>query len=352
MTKRILIVTPGSDSRTGGVERFNHLVAAALAVEHDVSFVETRRPSPPRLAALGWLQESAATASLIKSSKPDLILTGVTVGWSFDPTIPRIHVCHGTMVNNAWASRGEPPRARVSAALGGGLAEGLATRRAHLVAVSESTAEELRRVTFVRRKIDVIENGVDASLFKPINRLEARRALGWDPEDRLALFVGRPELRKGIDIATEAAHRAKVRLLIAGSRGHEGAEWLGLQSPERLALCYSAADFVVFPTRYEACSYAVLEAIASGSRLLTTRVGWSKDAARREPLFERLLLPPTVEAFSTAMSRQQSDPSEDVARAAIRRIVTERNSLSAFSDKWRSCVAHVLATGADWGRAK
>ena len=43
---------------------------------------------------------------------------------------------------------------------------------------------------------------------------------------------------------------------------------------------YSAANIFVFPTRYEGCSYSLLEAMACELPVLTTQVGYAKDLHR------------------------------------------------------------------------
>ena len=345
---RVIIVTPSADTRVGGVERFSNLLDAALRPTFDTEFFEVRRaPRGNRLAALGWLRDSRATAEAIaRLGHADLVITGVTVGANFDPRVPRIHVCHGTMPKNAAAAKGEPLRARASAMIGGGAAERLATRSAtEVVAVSRMTGRELSTTLGARRPVRIIENGIDPAIFRPRDRVSARLQLGWEPEEKIALFVGRPELRKGIDIAAKSTQSAGWELYVAGSQPHSRGRWVGLLDEATLPLAYSAADAVIFPTRYEACSYTLLEAIACGATVLTTSTGWASDVAKENPRFADSLIEPNVSAFTQALLEFRARKDElSSAFASVRDRVMSRNTFEQFGKQWLELCSEVLAT--------
>src|SRR6185437_10251940 len=67
----------------------------------------------------------------------------------------------------------------------------LLPRATRLVAVSRALADELAALGVAREHIAVVENGVDASLFQPRDRAEARAALGLPAAGRVAVYVGR-----------------------------------------------------------------------------------------------------------------------------------------------------------------
>jgi glycosyltransferase involved in cell wall biosynthesis len=154
-------------------------------------------------------------------------------------------------------------------------------------------------------KLHRIPIGIDVDTFafrKPERRLEARRALGL-PES--AFVVGsfqkdgvgweeglEPKLIKGPDVLLAVAERLRQRvpelmfLLTGPARGYviEGLERLGV--PHRHVLlpdvdvvpqAYAAIDACVVTSRDEGGPRSVLEAMATGVPLVTTRAGQAID---------------------------------------------------------------------------
>lgn len=155
-----------------------------------------------------------------------------------------------------------------------------ATRK--VVAVSNKIAEELAAIGVDRDRIIVIHNGVDTEQFRP--GVGDRSQFGLPVEQRLFLFVGDIRTpRKGLDIVLEAMSLIEnIHLAVAGAM--EGSPFpervsdLGLGSRVHflgkvadVPTLMRAADAFVFPSRYEAMSLVILEAMASGLPILTAR---------------------------------------------------------------------------------
>jgi glycosyltransferase involved in cell wall biosynthesis len=207
------------------------------------------------------------------------------------------------------------------------------------VAVSESAAREVRR--YFRLGVhEVIPNGVDTDLFRPRDRAEARRRLGLEGDARLALFVGRTEARKGADLLLPACARAGFELVVAGRNTLDGARELGVLSPEDTAWAYAAADCVLFPTRYEACSWVVLEALASGTPLVTTRVGWMETFLRELPAYRALSVWPEVDDVAAGLRALAEDPRPDLT-AAARAWMEQNGSYERFAERWGALIDRV-----------
>ena len=214
-------------------------------------------------------------------------------------------------------------------------------RAGELVVVSESAAEETARY-YGRAPTRVIPNGVDIDLFRPQDRRQARHRLGLDGEGPLALYVGRPDYRKGADLLMDSAQMAGWRLLHAGARGIPGAHNLGVIDPARLADAYAAADCLLFPTRYEACSYVILEALACGTPAVTTRVGWTRTLLREFPHYDALCVRPDVQDI-TARLRWLRQADTAPLMSDVRRFVSEHNSLECFRSNWLALIEQVMA---------
>lgn len=168
---------------------------------------------------------------------------------------------------------------------------------AHRVVVVP-TADEgrtLRRVYGrVRPSVEVIPHGVDLERFRPPTpqaRSVARAALLLDPEDRVALFIGHEFERKGLTIAIDALVMAStVLLLVIGGTApmvesaRRRAEDAGVADrvlfvgPQQdLEPFLSAGDVLAFPSARESSGLVVLEALASGLPVVSTRVGVAVD---------------------------------------------------------------------------
>jgi len=328
------------------VERVCAQIGAVLEIEGwDVSIVGPSRPVGRWEFRLGLgypAQTWSATATVRGKPAPDLVVTNGFLGAGAPWRIPRIHLYHGTMVGNTKAQGNTLPlRERLRRTVSAGLTEALAGRGARrIVCVSELVAEEVHR--YYRLRADaVIPNSVDTKLFAPRDMHEARDRLGLPQTGRYALFVGRLEHGKGSDLVLQGARRGGYELLIAGATGTPGSRHLGVLEPEALAHAYAASDCVLLPSRYEGCSLVVLEALASGRPLLTTRVGWMSTFLRGVPDYDKLCVEANVEDIARrlhALSSEQTEPLCSRARA----FVLEHNGGERWSRRWQELISGLV----------
>jgi glycosyltransferase involved in cell wall biosynthesis len=146
-----------------------------------------------------------------------------------------------------------------------------------VIAVSEFTRTELVELLAVPpEKIAVIPNGID----------DAFRADGPAAEGEYVLTVGTLEPRKNLARTAEAARRLGVELRVVGERGwggvaagSNGVRWLGRVPDEELAALYRGARVVAYPSLYEGFGIPVLEAMACGAPVVTSRGGATEEVA-------------------------------------------------------------------------
>ena len=169
--------------------------------------------------------------------------------------------------------------------------------RTHRAVVALTTTEAaLLRSTYgrVRAPIHVIPNGVDIERFRPpdaAERVQARAELGVVDDRMIAVFIGHEFERKGLPIAMEALRTAPDMLLlvIGGSpdmirRAQAQARTAGVGERVHFAGTHRdpipfiwASDVLVLPSAYEANALVVLEALACGLPVVSTRVGFAPD---------------------------------------------------------------------------
>lgn len=149
-------------------------------------------------------------------------------------------------------------------------------------------------------RIAIVAPGVDHAFFGPGDRAQARRAVGFDPDDPVVIFVGRIQPLKGLTVAVDALaqvvatpglERATL-VVIGGPSGPHGAEELaevrrraraaGLedrirmlapQSHELLSTSLRAADVAIVPSHSESFGLVALEAAACGLPVVAAAVG-------------------------------------------------------------------------------
>jgi glycosyltransferase involved in cell wall biosynthesis len=171
--------------------------------------------------------------------------------------------------------------------------ESIAFRRAGtIVAVSERVRDEIAATGVDRRKIQVIHNGVDLDEFSP--GVALRSKLGLPARGILVLFAGDMTTpRKNLDSLLHAivdlddVHVAAVGLL-RGNEYPSMAKKLGLDGRVHflgyrrdIADIMRAVDLFVFPSRYEACSLVLLEALASALPVITTSTAGGAEIVAR-----------------------------------------------------------------------
>jgi glycosyltransferase involved in cell wall biosynthesis len=344
-------MSPKPESNAGGVERFCWLLAEILQEQGWRTSIVGPSRQPGRWtfrfggSPLLWsVSTGRAVAAL--DGHPDLIVGNGFLGVGAPRGVPRIQVFHGTSAAEILAVRGSLPRRDfLRRLLGYWPLEAFTCRAGQLVVVSDSAAEETARY-YRHPAARVIANGVDTEVFQPRDRAAARERLGLERDASYALFVGRPEYRKGADLLLPACQAAGWQLLHAGARGIPGASSLGVLTPEQLTDAYAAADCVLFPTRYEACSYVILEALACGTPVVTTRLGWTRTLLERLPRYEQLCVRPEVGDIAARLRRLADGDTDGDTRELMGEVgafVREHNSLARFRADWLETIEQVTA---------
>ncbi len=240
------------------------------------------------------------------------------------------------------------------------------------VQVSNRAMEELVLGTGIApEKVFRIPIGVDTDRFglrDAASRREARRELGL-PES--AFVVGsfqkdgvgwgeglEPKLIKGPDVLLDVAGRfarevSELRFLLTGpARGYvaAGLERLGipfeharLPDLDAVSRAYRAIDLCLVTSRDEGGPKAVLESMATGVPLVTTRVGQAADLVRDgENGWLREV--EDAEGLAAAAAHVAASPAAELERVAdSARETAVANAWEALRPRWRELLAGFVA---------
>jgi glycosyltransferase involved in cell wall biosynthesis len=128
-------------------------------------------------------------------------------------------------------------------------------------------ADHLRRQLDTTAPTHVIPSGLDLDLLRRTPRDEARRQLGFAPDERLVLFVGRPhQARKRYELARQAVEllneRLPARLVVGWGMAHT-----------QIPLFMSACDVLIVTSMQEGSPNVVKEALACDLPVVSVPVG-------------------------------------------------------------------------------
>ena len=253
-------------------------------------------PSVPTQKPYRFMLATRSTSRIVAHERPDLIEVGST--W-FAPWLAHL-ATRRVDVPAVWFYHSNFPRViapwpetagrvkRAAAEFAWGYVRRLGRMVRATLAPSDFVARELERVGVER--VVRVGLGVDLERFHPERRAmaaETRRRHGL-PEGPLAIYVGRLAGEKEVDLLLtawrEVERRTGTRLVLVGdgpSRrrlqrrpGSERMLWLPFQQErERLADLLASVDLAVSPCSIETFGLSALEALASGTPLLSADRG-------------------------------------------------------------------------------
>lgn len=170
--------------------------------------------------------------------------------------------------------------------------------RSNLTIVTLSTwqTEQAKQSMLNRFQIHQIPNGIDTEAYQPLDPDQCRSVLGIPPRKKVLMFAA-PNLThfwKGGDLLLQALQglpeslKSETILLLLGERGEVISETVDLQtlnlgyvSNDRLkAMCFSAADLFVHPTRADSLPLVLIESMACGTPMVSFKVGGVPDLVR------------------------------------------------------------------------
>jgi glycosyltransferase involved in cell wall biosynthesis len=221
-----------------------------------------------------------------------------------------------------------------------------------VVAVSRDLARKVGELGADPARVHLVYNGVDASVFRPGDRAEARRQLGLDPDRPAVLYVGNLLPVKGPDVLIDACARLAGRgvgfdLHVVGKgplrptlerqaadRGvGDRVRFHGVIAHDRLPVWFRAASLLALPSRSEGVPNVLLEASACGTPFVASRVGGVPEVAHLGA--GRLAPPGDPDGLADAIAATIANPPPPGAgRAGRTQADVARDLAAVFEAAW------------------
>ncbi len=241
---------------------------------------------------LHWINQGMLSLGTIRK----ILRSGKPVVWTMHDIWPATGLCHVTLGCRYFTSVCHQCRLLP----GGGSDNDLSTsvwrkkermldgESIFFVACSRWLAGEAKASGLLKgQKITSIPNPIDTHIYKPGDRMEARRRLGLKEDRQYILFASQRATNenKGMDYLIEACRQLhdlpQVTVLILGGHAEEVAPQLSLDAvplgyvndERRIVEIYQAADVFVLPSLSENLPNTIMEAMACGLPCVGFRVG-------------------------------------------------------------------------------
>lgn len=187
-----------------------------------------------------------------------------------------------------------------------------------ILTLSEASRRELIKIGLSENKIDTYTYWVDQDIFKPFNKIEAKKSIGWEGKF-VVLFVGRFIEIKGIDILLELAKSVDKNIYFAfigdgplsfkiknRSRLFYNIIFIGKIDNFGLPLYYNATDILCVPSQYEeGFGRVIIEALSCGTPVIASNRGGIPEAVNDKVC---ILAEPTVENLKHVIESLYTSP--------------------------------------------
>ena len=240
-----------------------------------------------------------------------------------------------------------------------------------MVATSPQERDHMRSLVSTKGNLCVIPCGTDIQRFGSVSRSVARQRLGISPDAKVVFYIGRFDPRKGIETLVRAMGRSQFRAddrlqLIVGGGSRPGRSdgnerdhiecivadldighfttFPGRISDEDLPAYYAAADVCVVPSHYEPFGLVAIEAMASSTPVVASKVGGLQYSIANEET-GLLVRAQDPDAFVTAIDRILADPDwRDRLGEAARSRAVERFSCQGVASQMSDLYEDLLTS--------
>ena len=165
-------------------------------------------------------------------------------------------------------------------------------------------------------KCIVLPNAIDENVFRKMDKVYARKLLGYCNDDFIVAYCGRFNERKGgkrVSDAISLIGDERIKSIFIGSQAGgplvdpncEGILFKGRLPHNKIPIYLNAADVFVLPTLGEGCSNSIVEAMACGLPIISSDLSFNYDILNDKNSI--LVDPMTVQEIADAIVTLRDD---------------------------------------------
>jgi glycosyltransferase involved in cell wall biosynthesis len=233
---------------------------------------------------------------------------------------------------------------------------------AAFIPISQAVGQELIDYGVDPKKVHALGNGIDTSIYKPIDdaaKRQLRQKLGLPVDVPLVFFGGRLVEIKGVDVLLEAFQQvpAPAHLVIAGTgpleeqfKAHAGQHLPGrvtfVGQQQNMHEYLQASDAWTLPSRGEGLPLALVEALAVALPVIVTPVGGMPELVQ-DGVTGMHVPVNDIRALAEALNKAVSGSAEVKAMGERgRKLIIERLSLDEVSASYVRLFRQLINTSA------